>query len=110
MPKNAPEVTVRDAEASDRKSGRTGGALPTTPADASAVTPRQEERRQRLVVELSTAAAEELQYLTDREELNKTTIVNRALQVYAILRRAEDEGSKVLIQEPDWAVQQIRFV
>jgi hypothetical protein len=82
------------------------------PATESDVVPaRRPESRARLVVELTRATSVELDDLVELEELNKTTIVNRALQVYAFLRKAEREGAQVLLMEAgDATPQRIRFL
>lgn len=72
---------------------------------------RRPESRARLVVELSKTSASLLEDLVDLEELNKTTVVNRAIQVYALLRKAEAAGGQVLLVESDSAApQRIRFL
>jgi hypothetical protein len=82
----------------------------TGQAEAQAsVTPLRKQPR--LVVELSQRSAAALDELVELEELNKTTIVNRAIQMYSILRRAEADGGQVLIAEgPDGEPQRIRFI
>lgn len=113
MSRGTSDVSTRSTTAPRARITPTGEGRDDTdaPDGLSPASPRPEERRQRLVVELSTIAAEGLQYLTDLEELNKTTIVNRALQVYAILRRAEAQGGQILIQESkDGPTQRVRFL
>lgn len=74
-------------------------------------TRRPDEGKQRLVVELSPTNAAELQSLTERESLNKTTIVNRALQLYAFLSKVQDDGGEILLKERNASVaQRIRFL
>jgi hypothetical protein len=53
----------------------------------------------RLVVELTRASAAHLARLVDEEDVNKTTIVNRALTVYAAIRRAEKDGDSLLVRD-----------
>ena len=60
--------------------------------------PRTEPPR-RLVVELTRAAAADLARFVEEEDANKTTIVNRALAVYAAVRSAQEEGGKVLLRD-----------
>ncbi|HST80868.1 MAG TPA: hypothetical protein VLL08_03890 [Kineosporiaceae bacterium] len=72
---------------------------------------RRPDGRTRLVVELNRATAADLDDLVALEDLNKTTLVNRALQMYAILRKAERDGGQILIQEAgESAPQRIRFL
>jgi hypothetical protein len=57
----------------------------------------------RLVVELNGQSANELRDLVHLEELNKTTIVNRALQLYALVRKLERAGGGLYLRERDSA-------
>jgi hypothetical protein len=69
------------------------------------------DERTRLVVELSPMAAAMLNELCDLEHLNKTTVVNRAIQVYHLLRMAEAAGGQVLLSESkDGSLQRVRFI
>ena len=69
------------------------------------------ETKPRLVVELSRTAGARLDELVALEELNKTTIVNRALNVYYMLRIAESQGGEVSFTESKGAEpKHIRFV
>jgi hypothetical protein len=90
------------------------GAEDGTPApdgETPAPTLRRAESRSRLVVELTRATTVELDDLVEIEELNKTTIVNRALQLYALLRKAERDGGQILLLEAgESAPQRIRFL
>jgi hypothetical protein len=62
-------------------------------------------------VELSAAAGRDLEYLCALERLNKTTVVNRAIHVYALLRKAETSGGQVLMSEgADEPLQRVRFI
>lgn len=72
---------------------------------------RRAEPRPRLVVELTRATGAQLDELVELEELNKTTIVNRALQVYAFLRKAERDGGQLLLLDAgETTPQRIRFL
>jgi hypothetical protein len=53
------------------------------------------------VVELSRRNAADLAWLVETEELNKTTIVNRAISVYKMLIEAQEQGRRLLIDDPD---------
>ena len=55
----------------------------------------------RLVVELNSYSSKDLAELVELEELNKTTIVNRALQLYAMMRRTELGGGRIYIQDSE---------
>jgi hypothetical protein len=52
----------------------------------------------RLVVELNRRSAADLAWLCEAEELNKTTVVNRAVQLYKMLVQAQLEGERVKVQ------------
>lgn len=64
----------------------------------------------RLVVELNARTAATLAELVDEEELNKTTIVNRAVQVYALLSRAQRDGAALRIATADGAEREVHFL
>lgn len=51
----------------------------------------------RLVVELNDRTVADLQWLKEAEELNATTVVNRAVQVYRRCLQAQVEGGTVAI-------------
>lgn len=55
--------------------------------------------RQRLVVELSTRTAADLAWLVDAEQMNKTTIVNRAVQTFRLLAEIQGDGGTIEIRE-----------
>lgn len=76
---------------------RSGG--PGRRPAAAAEPERAGHGRQRLVVELNRETAAELEALVETEGYNKTSIVNRALQMYAFLRRVERDGGQVSIRE-----------
>jgi hypothetical protein len=57
------------------------------------------EERSRLVVELSALAAGNLNELCQMDQSNKTTVVNRAIKVYHVLRTAEAAGGEILISD-----------
>lgn len=91
-----------------RSTGRQDAATQVTEIDSTA---RRAEPRPRLVVELTRATGAQLDELVEIEELNKTTIVNRALQVYAFLRKAEREGGQLLLLDAgDSTPQRLRFL
>ncbi len=56
--------------------------------------------RSRLVVELNRRSTADLAWLTETEELNKTTVVNRAIQVYADVIEAQLKGRAIAIVDP----------
>ena len=53
--------------------------------------------RQRLVIELNSRTISDLDWITQTEGVNKTTAVNRALQVYRLAREAQERGDDVVI-------------
>jgi hypothetical protein len=52
----------------------------------------------RLVVELNGRTQDALAWLVEADELNKTTITNRAIAVYRELRERQIAGRKVLVE------------
>jgi hypothetical protein len=50
-----------------------------------------------LVTDLNSQTAEDLEYLVMLEIINPTTVVNRAIQIYAMLRRAQENGGEILV-------------
>jgi hypothetical protein len=71
----------------------------SAPEAKGEVAPTRRPDRTRLVVELNRATAADLDDLMELEDLNKTTLVNRALQMYAFLRKAERDGGQIFVQE-----------
>jgi hypothetical protein len=59
------------------------------------------EVSKRLVVELTKRASQDMSWLIAEEEANKTTIVNRALQVYKMVVEAQRAGDRVMIGDPE---------
>lgn len=55
----------------------------------------------RLVVELNPRVAHQLDDLVLAEGLNKTTLVNRAIQVYALVVDVQTAGGRLYVQEAD---------
>lgn len=53
----------------------------------------------RLVVELNPRVAHQLDDLVRAEGLNKTTLVNRAIQVYALVVDVQTAGGRLYVQE-----------
>ena len=60
----------------------------------------ESEPPRRLVVELGRRAAADLAWLVESEEVNKTTVVNRAIQVYRLLMEAQRNGGEVRVSDP----------
>jgi hypothetical protein len=84
-------------------------AAPST-TKAPAQTPEQEPAK-RLVVETNRRTAADLAWLAEEEELNKTTLVNRAVQVYRMIIEAQRNGGAVLIEDPTkGTTERLRFV
>jgi hypothetical protein len=61
----------------------------TQPAPAAAAKPR-------LVIELTSRTAADLDWLVAAEELNKTTVTNRAIQVYRLLVESQRDGTQTI--------------
>lgn len=62
---------------------------------------RAPEAPRRLVVELGRKAAEDLAWLVEADDhLNKTTVVNRAVQVLRRVMEAQYHGGSVTIEDP----------
>ncbi len=65
----------------------------------------------RLVVELNRVALEDLGDMVQVEESNRTTVVNRALRLYAMFRRVDLAGGEIYVREADSSeLQRIRFL
>ena len=65
--------------------------------DETSATP---ETPKRLVVELGRRANADLLWAVDEVESNKTTVVNRALQVYRLILEAQANGGTVTVDDP----------
>lgn len=74
-----------------------GKGLPEMVANAVAPPASNPEIAQRLVVDLNRRTRADLAWLCEIEELNKTTVVNRAVQVYRMLRDAQERGGTVAV-------------
>ncbi|WP_199423075.1 hypothetical protein [Actinotalea solisilvae] len=68
------------------------------------------EAPRRLVVELNRRAATDLAWLVESEEVNKTTVVNRALQVYRLLVEAQRNGGSVTLLDPAHGEATLRII
>jgi hypothetical protein len=64
----------------------------------------------RLVVELTRRSADAMAWLVDEEELNKTTLVNRAVQVYKLVIEAQKQGRKVMLSSPDGSEAEVLWI
>lgn len=87
--------TERPATTEPEATQQPGRKRPTPSTDGGGEAPR------RLVVELNKRPAQDLQWLVDSEGTNKTTIVNRALQVYKHVVELQQRGGAVLLEDPD---------
>jgi len=58
------------------------------------------EPPRRLVVELGRRTASDLAWLVEEEDVNKTTAVNRAVQVYRLLVEAQRNGGSIRVSDP----------
>lgn len=70
-------------------------------------TPRTYER---VTVNLTERAVRALELAVSITPDSKTDTVNRALQAYAYLLRAMDQGSEILIRQPDGEIAKIEFL
>ena len=68
------------------------------------------EVAKRLVVELTKRAAQDMAWLVDEEETNKTTLVNRAVQVYKLIVEAQRNGRRIMIGNADGTDAQAIYV
>lgn len=59
----------------------------------------QQPKPPRLIVELNELTAGLLNELVEVEELNKSTLVNRAVQLYSMIGGVQRAGGKVYVQE-----------
>lgn len=69
-------------------------------AFAGKPTESKSEVPRRLVVEMGRRAAADVAWLVEEEEVNKTTIVNRAIQVYRLLMEAQKNGGSIMVDDP----------
>lgn len=65
--------------------------------DAPASGGQAKEASRRLVVDLNKRSAADLAWLVEAEETNRTVIVNRAIQVFAMLMEAQYQGRSVAL-------------
>ena len=85
----------------------------TTKTEAEESGPSQEttaEVARRLVVELSPRGANDVAWLMNEEQLNKTTLVNRAVQVYRAVMEAQAEGKRLMIADADGKNAQVLWI
>jgi hypothetical protein len=57
-------------------------------------------RSKRLVIELGRRASADLAWLVEEQEVNKTTVVNRAIQVYRLLIETQRNGGSIMLSDP----------
>jgi len=89
--------------------GSTSGTVSANATGGLGAGPTEVPRR--LVVELTSNSAQDLGELMELEEQNKTTLVNRAIQVYKIFQSIERSGGKIFVQEAGSnEVQRVRIV
>lgn len=82
---------------------REGADTQSAPDDAAEVA-------KRLVVELTKRASQDMAWLVNEEEANKTTIVNRAVQVYKMVVEAQGNGQRLMIGNSDGSNAQILYL
>jgi len=73
------------------------------PIALAATSENQEEkvaRSKRLVIELGRRASADLAWLVEEQEVNKTTVVNRAIQVYRLLIETQRNGGSITVSDP----------
>jgi hypothetical protein len=63
----------------------------------------------RLLVEVNTRTWDDLTQLMAADDENASTVVNRAVQIYARLEEARTRGAAFVLAEPDGSTSQIRF-
>jgi hypothetical protein len=71
-------------------------ALAPTPSDQK----EKATRPKRLVIELGRHASADLSWLVEEQEVNKTTAVNRAIQVYRLLIETQKNGGSITLSDP----------
>jgi hypothetical protein len=94
---------VNTVSRAEKSSGHAGSSRTGLPNELGSGDAPPAEPKPRLVVELNRTAAARLDALVELEELNKTSVVNRALNVYYMLRMAEKNGGEVTITESESA-------
>lgn len=70
----------------------------------------EEKNSARLVVDLGTKASEDLSWLIENGEVNKTTITNRAIQVYRLLMEEQEKGSKITVESSDGIMSRLHLI
>lgn len=64
----------------------------------------------RLVIELTDKTRTDLSWLVRVEQMNKTTLANRALQLYRNVVEHHLRGGKVAFEYPDGRVERLRLL
>lgn len=64
----------------------------------------------RLVVELNRHTASDLAWCVEAEELNKTTVVNRAVQLYKAVIETQYAGGAMILETQDGGAQRYRIL
>jgi len=83
--------------------------LRTPPSQSNTKQPQSEIPR-RLVVELSRRTAADLAWLVEEEEMNKTTIVNRAVQIYHMIVEAQRNGRGLCLEDAEGRTERLVIV
>lgn len=82
----------------------------TTRAEDPQSDEKPADRPRRLVVELGRRAAADISWLVEEEEVNKTTVVNRAIQVYRLLIETQRNGGSIIVSDPKRGDAPLRIV
>ncbi|MEU0936780.1 hypothetical protein [Embleya sp. NPDC005971] len=68
------------------------------------------QARSRFSVALISAAEKAMTYLMRRTEMNKSDIVNRAVQVYAYMEERQEEGYEIFLRAEDGTMERLRIM
>ncbi len=64
----------------------------------------------RLTIHITAATRADLAWLVEHLPYNRTTAMNRAVQVYTNLEQVRAAGGRVLIQEADGTVREVKWL
>lgn len=63
----------------------------------------------RLIVELNQRSDDDLTRAAEAEQITKTTVVNRAIQVYEMVRANQAAGGHIIRVNPDGTSEKVTF-